>query len=78
MILLCILAFAPSNWIHQLTQLETSTTQLKIKLQELQLYASVDTTENIPVSSILSKAKSIDSDIKKIQKHLNQMDKQTK
>ena len=78
MILLCILAFAPYAWTDQLNQLETSITQLKRSLQELQLSTAVKTTENIPVSSILSKSKSIDISIKNIQKQLNQMDKHKK
>ena len=78
MILLCILAFAPYTWTDQLNQLETSITQLKRSLQELQLSTAVKTTENIPVSSILSKSKSIDISIKNIQKQLNQMDKHKK
>ena len=70
-----LVASANPTWSTHLDQLENTATTLKSNLQELQDYSSVPVRENIPVASILSVYSTIDTDIKKIQKQINQMDK---
>ena len=77
-LLFCIIALAQSNWSSQIDNIESSTTQLKYSLQQLQLELAVSNNENIPVVIILSKIQSITLQIENLQKQINQMDKQSK
>jgi hypothetical protein len=71
-------AFGLSNWSNSVDNFESSVTQLKHSIHKLQIELHVQQNENIPVLSILSKAKSIGFQIENLQKQINQMDKQSK
>ena len=62
---LCFMAWSEITWTSKIDDIEVSTAQLKKSLQQLQMAMIVTKGENIPVSSILSTAKSINFQIEK-------------
>ena len=70
--LVCFIA-ANFTWEAKLNQLEASSTNLKISLQQLQILSTVSDESSIPVSSILSLAHTIESQVKSIENQINQM-----